>query len=509
MPLKAYLAAVLGLSVVAVPVPLSAQPQQAGAIRLAQAEPKANAEEEDDKDDRRRPRRERGQKDGESATGAERDAPQKGKAAGKDAPAPRQETKRAPAPNPPEPPSAQQQQQQRQQIQQPQQSRNRGDDDDSRRDSARDRDDDRRDSARDRDAKERDSARDRGRDDDDRRDSARDRDDNRKDFSRGRDDDDRRDSARSRDRGDDDRRKSFDRSRERDREKTPAQELSRTEVRGDRPVTIDGGNRVLIRENDRVIVRGNDFDRLRHGRDGRANQRVERLPNGNTRTVVVYPDGSQIITVTDRRGEIVHRSRRGRDGREIVLVREVRRPPVAQLQLGPLRLSIPREQYIVDSRRASPRDLRAALIAPPVEPVERIYSLEEVRRFDRLRDKMRRIDITAITFDTDSAVITPDQAQALGELADIINDLIDRNPGELFLIEGHTDLVGSLVYNLALSDRRAESVAIALTEYFGVPPENLVTQGYGESYPKIPTEAAERENRRVAVRRITPLVAGR
>jgi outer membrane protein OmpA-like peptidoglycan-associated protein len=103
-------------------------------------------------------------------------------------------------------------------------------------------------------------------------------------------------------------------------------------------------------------------------------------------------------------------------------------------------------------------------------------------------------------------MITPDQARALEELAAAINELIDRNPEEMVMIEGHTDLVGSEVYNAALSDRRAEAVAIALTDYFDVPPENLVTQGYGESYPKIDTEGPERENRRVAVRRITPLI---
>jgi outer membrane protein OmpA-like peptidoglycan-associated protein len=119
---------------------------------------------------------------------------------------------------------------------------------------------------------------------------------------------------------------------------------------------------------------------------------------------------------------------------------------------------------------------------------------------------MRRIDIQSITFETDSAIIEPTQAQALEDLANVILDLIERNPGEVFLIEGHTDLVGDDVYNLALSDRRAEAVAVALTDYFNVPPENLVTQGYGEQYPNIPTETSERENRRVAVRRITPLV---
>lgn len=74
------------------------------------------------------------------------------------------------------------------------------------------------------------------------------------------------------------------------------------------------------------------------------------------------------------------------------------------------------------------------------------------------------------------------------------------------MIEGYTDAVGSSAENLALSDRRAESVALALTEYYQVPPENMVVQGYGEQFLLVPTDGAERENRRVAVRRITDLL---
>ena len=74
------------------------------------------------------------------------------------------------------------------------------------------------------------------------------------------------------------------------------------------------------------------------------------------------------------------------------------------------------------------------------------------------------------------------------------------------MIEGYTDATGADVDNLSLSDRRAESVAVALTEQFQVPPENLVTQGYGEQYLKVPNPGPEIVNRRVAVRRITPLI---
>ena len=87
-----------------------------------------------------------------------------------------------------------------------------------------------------------------------------------------------------------------------------------------------------------------------------------------------------------------------------------------------------------------------------------------------------------------------------------IEDRLAENPREVFLIEGHTDAVGNDAFNLALSDRRAETVALALTENFNIPPENLVVQGYGERYLKVPTQDAERTNRRATVRNITPLL---
>ena len=62
--------------------------------------------------------------------------------------------------------------------------------------------------------------------------------------------------------------------------------------------------------------------------------------------------------------------------------------------------------------------------------------------------------------------------------------LLKENPGETFLIEGHTDAVGVEVARLALSDQRAEAVATALTNVFDIAPENMETQGYGEQYLK-------------------------
>ncbi|MBN8910763.1 MAG: OmpA family protein, partial [Rhizobiales bacterium] len=67
--------------------------------------------------------------------------------------------------------------------------------------------------------------------------------------------------------------------------------------------------------------------------------------------------------------------------------------------------------------------------------------------------------------------------------------------------------LGSEIDNLSLSDRRAETVAIILTDEFGIPAENLTTQGYGEEYLKEMTDGPSWINRRVGVRRITPLLS--
>lgn len=98
------------------------------------------------------------------------------------------------------------------------------------------------------------------------------------------------------------------------------------------------------------------------------------------------------------------------------------------------------------------------------------------------------------------------QAKTLRKVADAMLEVIEKDPGETFFIEGHTDAVGGDEPNLVLSDERAESVASLLTEVYDIPAENLVTQGYGERFLKVRTTEAEQQNRRVTIRRVTPLV---
>ncbi len=270
--------------------------------------------------------------------------------------------------------------------------------------------------------------------------------------------------------------------------------------------TRDG--RIIIRRDDQLIIKdpGDDQRFLRHARD----VIVEDLPRGRTRTTITRPDGTQIITIKNRYGDILYRVRRRPNGREIVLIdnRDYQRRPGINfnVELPRLIVPIPRNEYIVDLERADRRQLRETLIAPPIEPVERVYTLEEVRQSERLRDKVRRIDLDTVTFATGSAEISPNQVLDLAEIGYAMEEVLIENPEAVFFVEGHTDAVGSDYSNLELSDRRAESVAIVLSENFDIPPENLITQGYGEEFLKIQTEGPEQRNRRVTIRPITDLI---
>lgn len=281
------------------------------------------------------------------------------------------------------------------------------------------------------------------------------------------------------------------------------------DVRKERRITHQDG-RVLIHEGDRTIVRERNRTIIRHNEDQRfaigARDVRTAHRNGETITIVVRPDGVRIVNTTDRDGHLIRRVRRDRNGREFVIIDNRRTGPRGIfVNVPPPHIRMPRHRYVVDADRADEREIYDVLMAPPVEPLDGYYSLAQVRYNAALRDYMRRLDLD-IHFDSGAWQLTPAQMDRLSLVAEALNRAIARNPREVFLIEGHTDAVGSQEDNLSLSDRRAEAVAVALTEEFHVPPENLVTQGYGEQELKVPTQGPSRANRRVAIRRITPLI---
>lgn len=220
---------------------------------------------------------------------------------------------------------------------------------------------------------------------------------------------------------------------------------------------------------------------------------------------MIREDGSRVVTLRNPGGYILERTRVLPGGRKIALLSQ---SPQEVYSYDRWDDWTPPETYreeTIDYARADREQLRDALVAQPVYRPDRTFPLEAVRDNERLRSLEPAIDLP-INFEAGSSAILPSEVDQLRELGEMMSDIINQNPSEMFLIEGHSDAVGSNLANLALSDRRAESVALALTQYYDIPPENLVVQGYGEQFLKEQTDEASAVNRRVTVRRITPLI---
>jgi outer membrane protein OmpA-like peptidoglycan-associated protein len=279
-------------------------------------------------------------------------------------------------------------------------------------------------------------------------------------------------------------------------------------TQGNVRIIVEPGNRRIIHEGNRIIIRNDDSARLRRWGNARFEVR------GRERYTILQRGPYQIVTVTDTNGNLLRRFRRYPGGREVVFIDN--RPRFGRavgigaaalfLGLAAPAITIPRDRYIVNAAGAPPSLLYETFQAPPLMAMERPYLLDEVRYNVELRDRMRSVDLDTITFATGSWEISPDQYPQLQALAEAILKVLSENADTVFLIEGHTDTVGPDDDNLSLSDRRAEAVADILTGRFQIPPENLVTQGYGKQHLRVQVQGPSRENRRVQVRNIAPLL---
>jgi OOP family OmpA-OmpF porin len=101
-----------------------------------------------------------------------------------------------------------------------------------------------------------------------------------------------------------------------------------------------------------------------------------------------------------------------------------------------------------------------------------------------------------INFGFDSAVL-PEQAHAM---IDRVAELMKEAPAIKVRVEGHTDAIGSADYNVALSERRAVSVAEYLVKH-GIDPARLVLVGKGMADP-LTRNPYDPNNRRVQFVRI-------
>ena len=107
------------------------------------------------------------------------------------------------------------------------------------------------------------------------------------------------------------------------------------------------------------------------------------------------------------------------------------------------------------------------------------------------------LDFEAVYFDYDSAALRDDARATLKKNAGVLRGAAET----VVTLEGHCDERGSEEYNLALGERRADSVRRYLVD-LGIPNSRLRVVSFGEAKPAVMghDESAWRWNRRVEAR---------
>lgn len=178
-------------------------------------------------------------------------------------------------------------------------------------------------------------------------------------------------------------------------------------------------------------------------------------------------------------------------------------------------------QLVADKIRFNESDMRAAITSDtrvgPVEAnmervagqMDELYAVAAEARAEvkAVNERVSALDdydvqeTVAVTFRTNSAVLSPEAKTQLDELAG------KTQGARAFMIEvaGHTDSTGSDAKNFRLSRARAESVIQYLAVQHKIPLRRFVTpMGYGktESVAENSTAAGRQQNRRVEVKMI-------
>jgi OOP family OmpA-OmpF porin len=149
-----------------------------------------------------------------------------------------------------------------------------------------------------------------------------------------------------------------------------------------------------------------------------------------------------------------------------------------------------------------------AVLSRPEYTTAALYMVVDRAFVDtELVSKVVGIELDNILFDFNSADIRAEYDDELGALA----KFLENNPEAYVVIEGFADSTGDPEYNLALSQRRAESVKDFLMEseifsageanISAVAEKRLVTLWYGKDLPVASNDTAEGRqlNRRVRI----------
>ena len=157
-------------------------------------------------------------------------------------------------------------------------------------------------------------------------------------------------------------------------------------------------------------------------------------------------------------------------------------------------LSRKRQDILMKKRQM---ELQAAK-AEAVHAKSKLAGLKEELAGLQAKETKRGLVATmgGVLFKLNEADLMAGTMRTIDQLAQFLKNHPEYNAS----IEGHTDSTGTASYNQQLSERRAQSVVVALQDR-GIDPERLTAKGLGENYPVATndTTAGRQQNRRVEI----------
>lgn len=127
-------------------------------------------------------------------------------------------------------------------------------------------------------------------------------------------------------------------------------------------------------------------------------------------------------------------------------------------------------------------------------------SAEELERQQREAEALRMKQAALQAFENEDVHFNFDDATLTAEAIEILNQKVAwlrDNAGVSITVEGHCDERGTAEYNIALGERRAQSIVSFLVNA-GIPADQIKAVSYGKEKPLDPghDEAAWAKNRR-------------
>ncbi len=192
-------------------------------------------------------------------------------------------------------------------------------------------------------------------------------------------------------------------------------------------------------------------------------QGITYTPKKSDSTLEILPNTK--VTLLDSKGDIMQDFVTGNDGKFLFRVYENENYNLIGETDGFL---VKRQPFTTIGKSVAPETLKELITN---------ITLDTIMVLDRL-EKNKIFVLNNIYFELDKSDIRADAALQLDKLVELLND----NPEIKIEMSSHTDSIASNVYNIQLSQRRAESTVAYLIRK-GIAADRMVAKGYGEDKP--------------------------